>query len=104
MFVVFLFFFLMLRPPPSSTLFPYTTLFRAVHPVAEHHGPRRFAQRHHRRRGSAGAHFTNGARVIPSASKAWRTARTIATALGPSPWTQMESARTMHRVPSIATT
>src|SRR5438093_13593720 len=26
----FLFFFLMLRPPPSSTLFPYTTLFRSL--------------------------------------------------------------------------
>src|SRR5206468_10598976 len=25
-----LFFFLTLRPPPSSTLFPYTTLFRSV--------------------------------------------------------------------------
>src|SRR5690242_19640268 len=24
-----LFFFLMIRPPPSSTLFPYTTLFRS---------------------------------------------------------------------------
>src|SRR5206468_12741010 len=24
------FFFLMLRPPPSSTLFPYTTLFRSL--------------------------------------------------------------------------
>src|SRR5205807_8668496 len=31
-----LFFFLMLRHPPSSTLFPYTTLFRspAIEPVA----------------------------------------------------------------------
>src|SRR6266511_6282491 len=26
---IFLFFFLMIRPPPSSTLFPYTTLFRS---------------------------------------------------------------------------
>src|SRR5207248_11481172 len=26
---LFLLFFLMLRPPPSSTLFPYTTLFRS---------------------------------------------------------------------------
>src|SRR5437868_13265569 len=26
---IFLFFFLMLRRPPSSTLFPYTTLFRS---------------------------------------------------------------------------
>src|SRR5207249_11298701 len=25
-----LFFFLMIRPPPTSTLFPYTTLFRSV--------------------------------------------------------------------------
>src|SRR5207248_10120178 len=25
----FLFFFLLLRPPPTSTLFPYTTLFRS---------------------------------------------------------------------------
>src|SRR5207249_11637568 len=26
-----LFFFLLIRPPPSSTLFPYTTLFRSLH-------------------------------------------------------------------------
>src|SRR3989442_8658040 len=26
------FFFLMIRRPPRSTLFPYTTLFRSVHP------------------------------------------------------------------------
>src|SRR5205085_10651069 len=26
---LFCFFFLMIRPPPSSTLFPYTTLFRS---------------------------------------------------------------------------
>src|SRR5688572_33436318 len=29
---LFLFFFLMIRRPPRSTLFPYTTLFRSVHP------------------------------------------------------------------------
>src|SRR5437899_8731764 len=29
----------MIRPPPSSTLFPYTTLFRSEHPA------RRFADR-----------------------------------------------------------
>src|SRR5260370_3773676 len=29
------FFFLMIRRPPRSTLFPYTTLFRSVLPVAE---------------------------------------------------------------------
>src|SRR5438132_9808554 len=28
---IFLFFFLMIRPPPTSTLFPYTTLFRSFH-------------------------------------------------------------------------
>src|SRR5205807_4809541 len=28
--VSFVFFFLMIRPPPTSTLFPYTTLFRSV--------------------------------------------------------------------------
>src|SRR5258708_22366619 len=28
------FFFLMIRRPPRSTLFPYTTLFRSVGPVA----------------------------------------------------------------------
>src|ERR1019366_10037068 len=27
-----LYFFLMIRRPPRSTLFPYTTLFRSVHP------------------------------------------------------------------------
>src|SRR5471030_3496498 len=31
--ILFLFvFFLMIRRPPRSTLFPYTTLFRSVHP------------------------------------------------------------------------
>src|SRR5690606_41492742 len=29
------FFFSILRPPPSSTLFPYTTLFRSMTPEAE---------------------------------------------------------------------
>src|SRR2546429_9881094 len=29
------FFFLMIRRPPRSTLFPYTTLFRSVDPLAE---------------------------------------------------------------------
>src|SRR5205823_12900757 len=29
-FTVSIFFFLLLRPPPSSTLFPYTTLFRSA--------------------------------------------------------------------------
>src|SRR5205085_10983367 len=28
----FFFFFLMFRRPPCSTLFPYTTLFRSLHP------------------------------------------------------------------------
>src|SRR5688572_33482278 len=28
---LFVFFFFMIRPPPSSTLFPYTTLFRSIH-------------------------------------------------------------------------
>src|SRR5229473_2849287 len=38
-----IFFFVMIRPPPSSTLFPYTTLFRsslqrrAAHGAAERH-------------------------------------------------------------------
>src|SRR5258707_7772716 len=30
-----LFFFLMIRRPPRSTLFPYTTLFRSIDPLAE---------------------------------------------------------------------
>src|SRR5438132_5571568 len=29
------FFFLMTRPPPTSTLFPYTTLFRSLDPLGE---------------------------------------------------------------------
>src|SRR6266511_5708884 len=36
-FILFFIFFLMIRPPPTSTLFPYTTLFRSAHaptPVA----------------------------------------------------------------------
>src|SRR5207302_11511335 len=31
---VFAFFFFIIRPPPSSTLFPYTTLFRSLHVAA----------------------------------------------------------------------
>src|SRR5438874_12694877 len=31
-----LFFFLMIRRPPSSTLFPYTTLFRSARPLTPH--------------------------------------------------------------------
>src|SRR5690349_25161315 len=34
------FFFLMIRQPPRSTLFPYTTLFRARLPAARPHGDR----------------------------------------------------------------
>src|SRR5690242_21470772 len=30
-----MFFFLMIRPPPSSTLFPYTTLFRSAYHLAQ---------------------------------------------------------------------
>src|ERR1039457_5117569 len=37
-----LFFFLMLRRPPRSTLFPYTTLFRSIHP-AQREAPARAA-------------------------------------------------------------
>src|SRR5690606_39283600 len=34
-----LFFFLMIRPPPSSTLFPYTTLFRSRPSASVRNGP-----------------------------------------------------------------
>src|SRR2546421_12002130 len=33
--LLFFFFFLMIRRPPRSTLFPYTTLFRSDHAVAD---------------------------------------------------------------------
>src|SRR6266581_8601477 len=33
----FFFFFLMIRRPPRSTLFPYTTLFRSLYPLARDH-------------------------------------------------------------------
>src|SRR2546422_9062860 len=32
---LFSFFFLMIRRPPRSTLFPYTTLFRSLHDLAD---------------------------------------------------------------------
>src|SRR5688500_19164264 len=40
-----------MRPPPSSTLFPYTTLFRSHPPgaLARRRGPRRRGHRHRRR-------------------------------------------------------
>src|SRR2546429_9300859 len=34
----FSFFFLMIRRPPRSTLFPYTTLFRSLHPLFQDQG------------------------------------------------------------------
>src|SRR5476649_689843 len=40
------FFFLMIRRPPRSTLFPYTTLFRSVRPLAAAQMRRRFDDRH----------------------------------------------------------
>src|SRR5438270_4807666 len=47
------FFFLMLRPPPSSTLFPYTTLFRSPHARAEGGAVRpRFQPAHAGRQGA----------------------------------------------------
>src|SRR5438034_5983539 len=38
----------MLRLPPSSTLFPYTTLFRSPHPIGPRHVRRSPAQQRHR--------------------------------------------------------
>src|SRR5205814_8310160 len=35
--LVFFFFFIMLPPPPTSTLFPYTTLFRSVVELERRH-------------------------------------------------------------------
>src|SRR5260221_5655016 len=39
----FEFFFLMIRRPPSSTLFPYTTLFRSHREAYQLQGPRQLA-------------------------------------------------------------
>src|SRR3712207_8537593 len=42
----------MIRRPPRSTLFPYTTLFRSVHPPPDHDAGHRGGERHlhlHRR-------------------------------------------------------
>src|SRR5262249_60423764 len=49
-----LLFFLMIRPPPSSTLFPYTTLFRSDHFAPARKGRRltkwvEFCRRYRRR-------------------------------------------------------
>src|SRR5206468_10708303 len=41
------FFFLMLPRPPSSTLFPYTTLFRSFLPIAGRDLDRRRVRRYH---------------------------------------------------------
>src|SRR6478672_1814996 len=48
--VVVLFFFLMIRRPPRSTLFPYTTLFRARRPRRCNGGPARGNARDRARR------------------------------------------------------
>src|SRR5438128_7493935 len=54
--VIMLVFFLTIRPPPTSTLFPYTTLFRSVRARARewrHAAPRPDQEdRHTRRRGA----------------------------------------------------
>src|SRR5688572_31406249 len=45
----------MLRRPPSSTLFPYTTLFRSSHDVCDrcgHHGPIHFVEESGEQRGA----------------------------------------------------
>src|SRR5437588_6737992 len=47
-FFFFFFFFLMIRRPPRSTLFPYTTLFRSLHPAQLRRFPGA-GQRHGRR-------------------------------------------------------
>src|SRR5947199_3798979 len=47
---VFLFFFLMIPRPPTSTLFPYTTLFRSRGPARR---AGRWRRRHRRHRGPA---------------------------------------------------
>src|SRR5205085_12143728 len=39
---IFLFFFLMLRRPPTSTLFPYTTLFRSLFAFKDSRGAAMF--------------------------------------------------------------
>src|SRR5437773_8840752 len=51
----------MLRPPPSSTLFPYTTLFRSRGLQADHATPRRGRPR--RRRGPLARARAAGARA-----------------------------------------
>src|SRR5205823_13111174 len=59
--LLFIFFFLILRRPPSSTLFPYTTLFRSglrseqagAHQRAQRQ--QRYGERIHRYRSDAGA-------------------------------------------------
>src|SRR5437870_12622893 len=71
-YLYYVFFFLMLRPPPSSTLFPYTTLFRSwgARPRVQHER-RRHPQRAPAatdrcrgglRRGVAHCRFRRGAR------------------------------------------
>src|SRR5438105_13110593 len=49
--VAFSFFSLMIRRPPTSTLFPYTTLFRSVPPPRRLRAPREFSDRPRARRG-----------------------------------------------------
>src|SRR5205823_8273001 len=56
LFRFFFFLFLSLPPPPRSTLFPYTTLFRSVHWLAQHvHHPPQCRPSHR--------HFNRSARV-----------------------------------------
>src|SRR5438876_9193755 len=56
---------LSLRPPPTSTLFPYTTLFRSAagHGPRRHVPARRVAARDHRDAASAAAGALPGARA-----------------------------------------
>src|SRR5206468_5951344 len=42
----------MIRPPPTSTLFPYTTLFRSVHLAPDHRIRQRIGGEPHRHTGA----------------------------------------------------
>src|SRR3989454_12774586 len=55
----FFFFFLMIRRPPRSTLFPYTTLFRASRPVGSRSPRRAQSRQRHARRTTRPSHRTD---------------------------------------------
>src|SRR5687768_17877642 len=70
---MFVLFFLMIRRPPRSTLFPYTTLFRSLHPDGADGAGAAGSQPHVRRNRAARPEEDRTARNDPHPDRADRS-------------------------------